>query len=64
MRLNNYSRKKPAVNYIEWRVWTKASEVNEVREAQECGIRLARFSDFDEGDVLECYQLEEVEQTL
>ena len=39
-------------------------EVNEVREAQECGIRLARFSDFDEGDVLECYQLEEVEQTL
>jgi translation initiation factor IF-2 len=38
--------------------------VAEVRESQECGIRLEKFSDFDEGDLLEFFQLEEVEQSL
>ncbi len=39
-------------------------EVSEVREAQECGIRLEKNMDFEEGDVLEFYELTEVAQTL
>ena len=38
--------------------------VSEVKEGQECGLRLDRFSDFAEGDVLEFYRVEEVQQTL
>jgi translation initiation factor IF-2 len=38
--------------------------VAEVRESQECGIRLDGFLDFAEGDILEFYELEEVTQTL
>jgi len=38
--------------------------VAEVREAQECGIRLTHFGDFAEGDLLESYEIEELEQTL
>jgi len=37
--------------------------VAEVREAQECGIRLD-FEGIEVGDVIECYQVDEVEQTL
>jgi len=36
----------------------------EIREGQECGIRLQKFQDFAEGDILEFYQTEEVAQTL
>ena len=36
----------------------------EIREAQECGIRLLRYQDFIEGDILEFYRTEEVAQTL
>jgi len=36
----------------------------EVKEDQECGIRLERFSDFEENDILEFYEHEEVRQTL
>lgn len=39
-------------------------EVNEVRAGMECGIRIDGFSDFEEGDVIECYTVEEVAQTL
>ena len=39
-------------------------DVAEVREAQECGIKLQKFSDFAEGDILEFYELREVEQSL
>ncbi len=39
-------------------------EVAEVREAQECGIRLEKSMDFEEGDVLEFYELTEIAQTL
>ena len=39
-------------------------EVAEVREAQECGIRLPKSMDFGEGDILEFYELEEVKQSL
>jgi translation initiation factor IF-2 len=39
-------------------------EVGEVRNGLECGIKLGNFSDYEEGDIIECYQLEKIEQTL
>lgn len=39
-------------------------EVEEVRVAYECGIRLGEFNEYQEGDVIECYRLEKVPQTL
>ncbi len=38
--------------------------VKEVREAQECGVRLDNFGAFIEGDVLESYEIEEHKQML
>jgi translation initiation factor IF-2 len=38
--------------------------VAEVKESQECGIRLDGYSDYTENDVLEFYTLEEMKQTL
>jgi translation initiation factor IF-2 len=35
-----------------------------VRDGQECGIRLERFSDFEVGDLIEFYEVEEVAQKL
>ncbi len=34
------------------------ADVSEVREGQECGIRLEQFTDFREGDLLEFYEVE------
>ena len=39
-------------------------DVNEVRQGLECGIRLGNFDEYEEGDIIECYQLEKVAQTL
>jgi translation initiation factor IF-2 len=39
-------------------------EVEEVRTNFECGIRLGEFNEYQEGDVIECYKLEKVPQTL
>jgi translation initiation factor IF-2 len=39
-------------------------EVEEVRTNFECGIRLGEFNEYEEGDVIECYKLEKVAQTL
>jgi translation initiation factor IF-2 len=39
-------------------------EVNEVRAGIECGIRLDGFNDFQVGDLIECYALERVAQSL
>ncbi len=39
-------------------------EVNEVRNGMECGIKLNGFSDYEENDVIECYELEKIAQTL
>jgi translation initiation factor IF-2 len=39
-------------------------DVREVREGMECGIKLAGFNDLKEGDLLECYKVEEVARTL
>jgi translation initiation factor IF-2 len=38
--------------------------VAEVRESQECGIRIDGYTMFDVGDILEFYESKEVEQTL
>jgi translation initiation factor IF-2 len=39
-------------------------DVKEVKVGLECGIKLGRFNDYLEGDVIECYELEKLEQTL
>ncbi len=39
-------------------------EVKEVKQGIECGIRLGQFSDYEEGDIIETYLLEKIEQTL
>ena len=39
-------------------------DVAEIRQSQECGVRLENFTDYEQGDILEFYELEEVEQTL
>ncbi|MBI1903879.1 MAG: translation initiation factor IF-2 [Planctomycetia bacterium] len=40
------------------------NDAREVREGQECGIKLAGFNDIKEADVLEAYKIEEVARTL
>jgi translation initiation factor IF-2 len=39
-------------------------EVDEVKTGIECGIRLGSFNDYEEDDIIECYKLEKVNQTL
>jgi translation initiation factor IF-2 len=39
-------------------------DVKEVAQGYECGIGLENFNDIREGDVVECYQLDEVAPTL
>jgi translation initiation factor IF-2 len=39
-------------------------EVPEVRNGLECGIKLHGFSDYEENDIIECYELEKFAQTL
>ncbi len=39
-------------------------DVSEVRNGLECGIRLAEFNDYEEGDVIECYEIEKLAQAL
>jgi translation initiation factor IF-2 len=39
-------------------------EVDEVKTGVECGIRLGDFNEYEVGDVIECYLLEKVAQTL
>ena len=39
-------------------------EVEEVKSGLECGIRLADYDDYEEGDVIECYTLEKIKQSL
>ena len=39
-------------------------EVPEVRNGLECGIKLHGFSDYEEGDIIECYELEKFKQAL
>ncbi|MDR1191851.1 MAG: translation initiation factor IF-2 [Verrucomicrobiales bacterium] len=39
-------------------------DVSEVRAGMECGIRLGNFNDYLEGDLIECYVLEKIPQSL
>ena len=39
-------------------------EVEEVKQGIDCGIRLGEFNEYEEGDIIECYVLEKVAQTL
>jgi translation initiation factor IF-2 len=39
-------------------------DVKEVRSGLECGIKLGDFSEYQVGDVIECYQLEQTAQKL
>jgi translation initiation factor IF-2 len=39
-------------------------DAREVRDGLECGIKLAGFNDIKEGDIFECYRIEEVARTL
>ncbi|WP_027287257.1 translation initiation factor IF-2 [Rhodovibrio salinarum] len=39
-------------------------EVREVKDGYECGISLENWEDIQEGDVLECYEVKEVQRTL
>ena len=39
-------------------------DVKEVRSALECGIKLGDFSEYQVGDIIECYLLEQIAQKL
>ena len=39
-------------------------DVEEVKRGIECGIRLGEFNEYEVGDVIECYDLEKIEQSL
>ena len=39
-------------------------DVEEVKQGIECGIRLGEFNEYEVGDVIECYGLEKIEQSL
>jgi translation initiation factor IF-2 len=39
-------------------------EVNEVKTGLECGVRIDGFDEIQEGDVIECYSVEAIKQTL
>ena len=40
------------------------NDVAEVREGQECGIRIENFTDFEVNDILEVYEVEKIAQQL
>jgi len=39
-------------------------DVKEVKNGLECGIKLGNFNDYAKDDIIECYELEKLEQTL
>ena len=39
-------------------------EVKEVRESMECGMAFENYSDIQEGDMIECFEITEVARTL
>ena len=39
-------------------------EVREVREGMECGMAFENYQDIKMGDVIECFEVEEVARTL
>ena len=39
-------------------------EVREVKNGTECGMGFENYHDLKEGDIIECYEIEEIERTL
>ncbi len=39
-------------------------DVKEVKNGLECGIKLGKFNDYQKEDIIECYELEQLEKTL
>ncbi len=39
-------------------------DVKEVKNGLECGIKLGKFNDYAKDDIIECYELEQLEKTL
>ncbi|MGL4371554.1 MAG: translation initiation factor IF-2, partial [Alphaproteobacteria bacterium] len=39
-------------------------EVKEVREGYECGMAFENYQDIREGDVIECFEIEEIQRSL
>jgi len=39
-------------------------DVKEVKNGQECGMKIVGYDDIKEGDILECYKRVEVARTL
>ena len=39
-------------------------EVREVKEGYECGMAFENYNDINEGDIIECYEVEEIERKL
>jgi translation initiation factor IF-2 len=39
-------------------------EVREVKEGYECGMAFENYHDIQKGDVIECFEVEEVKRTL
>jgi translation initiation factor IF-2 len=39
-------------------------EVREVKEGYECGMGFENYNDIKEGDLIECYEIEEIERSL
>ena len=39
-------------------------DVKEVRAGYECGINVAEFNDYEEGDIIECLEIEEQRPSL
>ena len=39
-------------------------DVKEIRSGQECGVKLGDYDEYEVGDIIECYTLEKVAQTL
>ena len=40
------------------------NEANEVKSGTECGISVKEFNDFEIGDFIEAFSIEEIAQTL
>ena len=41
-----------------------AGEVKEVKDGSECGMAFDNYSDIQQGDMIECFEIKEVARTL
>ena len=63
-RVNVIRDQKVLNNYGIASLKREKEDVREVRDGFECGIRLDGFNDVKEGDLLECFRIEERKRTL